>query len=150
MSNYATTTEIQTFFKNQWSIQGRSEKIAYEGYTDESAAFAEGSASWVRLSHNEIQTNQITLQNRFIARSTGTIFLQCFQRAKTGTDEAEQMADAAIEIFRRLEINGASSGLIRNDPGTQPNARRVGVDPAGWFQINVTVPYIRDVHVAGV
>lgn len=146
MSNYAATTEIQSFFKTQWSTKGRTEKIAYEGYTDETSGFAGGSASWVRISHNEIQNTQMTLQNKPIYRATGTIFVQCFQRAKDGTDEAEQMADAVVDIFRRLSINGASSGLIRNDPGTQPNARRVGVDPKGWFQINVTVPYIRDVQ----
>lgn len=146
MSTYAATTEIQSFFKIQWVLQGRTEAIAYQGYLDEGLALAEGNDSWVRISHNEIITDQITLQNSPIYRSIGTITIQCFQRAKTGTGEAEQMADAVVTIFRRMEINGASSGLIRNQPGTQPNVNRVGVDPGGWFQINVTIPYIRDVQ----
>lgn len=146
MSNYAATTEIQNFFKAEWATQGRTENIAYEGYVDEGKAFAEGSDSWVRISHNEIQTNQITLQSSPIRRSTGIITVQCFQRAKTGTGIAEQMADAVVAIFQLFQINGAESGLIRNRPGTAPNARRIGVEIKGWFQINVTVPYIRDVQ----
>ena len=129
MSTYAATTEIQTFFKNGWATQGRTEGIAYSEYTDEGKAFAEGSDPWVRISHNEIQTNQITMQNKPIRRSIGLITVQCFQRAKTGTASAEQMADAVMTIFRQFSIDGSSSGLIRNDPG-----------------INVTVPYIRDVQ----
>lgn len=146
MSNYAATTEIQSYLKTQWASEGRTEPIAYQGYTDENQALAEGNDSWIRVSHNEAETNQMTLQNNPIYRSTGVIFVQCFQRAKDGTDEAEQMADTITTIFRALEINGALSGLIRNSPGTQPNARRVGVDPAGWFQLNVSIPYIRDVQ----
>ena len=146
MSQKATTTEIQSYFKTQWAIQSRTEAIQYQGVVDEGQDLAKGESPWVRISHNEIQTNQITLQNNPISRSTGTIWIQCFQRAAQGTVTAEEMADAATTIFRRLSINGVDSGLIRNDPGTQPNGRRIGVDPDGWFQIQVSVPYIRDVQ----
>lgn len=145
MSNYATTTEIQSYFKAQWAI-ARTEPINYEGIVDEGQDFQEGSNPWVRLTHNESTARQISLQNAPIYRANGTITVQCFQRAKTGTGVAEQMSDAVVTMFRKLSINGALSGLIRNDPGTQPTAQRIGVDPKGWFRINVTVPYIRDVQ----
>jgi hypothetical protein len=144
MSIYATTTEIQSFFKAQWALAGRSESIAYDGYVDESKPFAEGSAPWVRLSYNEAAAGQQTLQNNPIYRVNGFINVQCFQRAKTGTGTAEQMADAVISMFRQFVINGATSGLIRNTPGSTPNALRIGVDPFGWYQINVSIPFIRD------
>jgi len=146
MSNYATTTEIQSFLKTQWAVQSRTEPIAYEGYVNESDPLAEGNDPWIRITHKEVETNQMTLQNNPIYRSTGVIIIQCFQRAKDGTGTAEQMADSIVTIFREMEINGVLSGLIRNQPGSQPNARRVGVDPRGWFQINVSIPYIRDVQ----
>ena len=144
MSIYATTTEIQSFFKAQWAIQGRAELIAYQGYENDAQRYAKGNTAWLRISRNESDARQKTMQSEAIYRATGQITIQCFQRAKTGTDIAEKMSDAVISIFRQFAINGVNSGLIRNIPGTSPNADIVGIDPGGWFQINVVIPYIRD------
>ena len=146
MSVYATTTEIQSYFKTQWSLAGRVEEVAYQGYKDEGLSLSSGVLPWVRLTRDEGITRQISLQNKPIDRSTGVIMCQCFQREKTGTAIVEQMSDVIINMFRNFKINGASSGLIRSAPAHVPTARIVGIDPKGWFQINVVVDYIRDLR----
>lgn len=79
-----------------------------------------------------------------LARYSGLVIVQVFQKENTGTDEARQLADRVAEIYRFKEICVDDSGLLRFRVPfvTTPPAKD------GWFQMNVNCPFIRDAYHA--
>jgi len=96
--------------------------------------------TWVAFTIVTAEGTQISLNEEALARYTGVVIIQVFQRERTGTGEALRLAGQAADIFRRLEICEDESGLLRF---RIPSKVTLGVNN-GWFQINVNCPYFRD------
>lgn len=101
-------------------------------------------SEWVEISVDPGESHQITLQgqNDGINRYPGQIVIQLFAPDGSGTQEIKTLADTAAGIFRRANFQAGSSGLIRC---RIPWFQQVGRNEAGNYQINVIVPYFRDV-----
>lgn len=99
---------------------------------------------WVALSIHPTDAKQITLQgpNDGINRYSGQIVIELFAPDGEGTETVKVLADTAAGIFRRATFSTGSSGLIRC---RIPWFQQVGRNEAGNYQINVIVPFIRDI-----
>ena len=78
-----------------------------------------------------------------LQRWAGIIAVQVFVPEDTGTETPSSYADNIASVFNRQEFSAGASGLIRC---RTPRVETVGTRN-GWFQINVTTPYIRDKSV---
>jgi hypothetical protein len=148
MSIKETRKAIHAFFAAQWLAKGQTATVQYEGFFSGSDP-AKGSDPWIRISYNESAARQISLgdaPSHPNFRYEGAIFVQCFCKATAGTSPAEALADVVKDIFIRFSINDANAGYIRNQPSRSVLPIRVGIDPRGWYQINVQIPYLRDLE----
>jgi hypothetical protein len=73
-------------------------------------------------------------------RHPGVLFVQVFSRANKGDKRCLELADGVADIFRRARSGFSDGGMVFRTPAI----RAIGVDGA-YYQVNVTVPYIRDV-----
>ena len=78
-----------------------------------------------------------------LQRWAGIIVVQVFVPEDTGTQTIAGYADSIAAVWNRQEFSAGASGLIR--------CRVAKVDTNGtrngWYQMNVTTPYIRDKSV---
>lgn len=95
--------------------------------------------TWVRFDCREIDGFQASMgapgSNRF--RHTGVVTIQVFQPAGQGSVDARAKASAALDIF----MGEQTSGGIRF---FNVQARQVGNDDNGWYQINVLASFQYD------
>lgn len=84
---------------------------------------------------------QITLGFPARHRLVGVIVLKLLLRESEGTSKIRKLADTFSPIFRDADFSLGSSGRILC---RSPSIGRLGVVD-GWYQLNVTVPYQRDV-----
>ena len=107
----------------------------------ENAPFRETSTAYCALFIRRGEGRQVTLgDGAQHHRWTGLIIVQVFYPEDTGTAAALQQATTIGDIFRRQEFSVSGSGLIRC---RVPSIETVGVRN-GWFQVNITTPYLRD------
>ena len=85
--------------------------------------------------------SQIDMADSPMHRHIGVITMQVFGPADAGTNTARTQADGLAAIFRNAQFTAGSSGTILC---RSPEISRVGV-VNGIFQLNVSVPYQRDV-----
>ena len=74
-------------------------------------------------------------------RHIGVVTIQVFVPVEAGTNEARGYADTLAGVFRNAQFSAGSSGSILC---RSPSITRVGVNN-GLYQLNVAVPYQRDV-----
>ncbi len=95
---------------------------------------------WVRLTINNGEADVAALGgSTLLYRHTGVITVQIFTEIGIGTEKARDLADKAAAIFRgkRITHNGTT---VKCYAATARPAGSTG----GWYQINVTIPFIRD------
>ena len=110
----------------------------------ENAPFREIKTAYCALFVRRGDGHQITLGPvPQLNRWAGLIIVQIFVPEDTGTHAAAGYADSIADVFRRQEFSVTGSGLIRC---RVPNVQEVGTRN-GWYQMNVTTPYIRDKSV---
>ena len=102
--------------------------------------FKEQTAPYVALFILDGEGRQASLGTVALRRWDGLIVVQVFTVEDTGTKLGRTYADTIGAIFDRAEFSYANSGLIRC---RVPSVATVGVQN-GWFQHNVSVPFIRD------
>jgi hypothetical protein len=107
----------------------------------------EDGSSWVRLTIDEIDSFQTELGSvpQTEIRSPGLIIIQIFTEANKGDGPALTLADQVSAIFRKQEVSYTDGRAIFRAPRT----RVIGITSekganSAWFQVNVSVPYIRD------
>ena len=110
----------------------------------ENAPAAETQDPYCALFIRRGEGHQITLgPSPQLQRWAGLIVVQVFVPEDTGTQVIADYADSIAAVFNRQELSTGASGLIR--------CRVARVDTIGtrngWFQMNVTIPYIRDKSV---
>jgi hypothetical protein len=127
---------VGTFFDTGWAA---TTPIAWPGrdYTPPS-----NGASWVRLSITESDTNQIEIGAPCPQhREAGLIIVQVFTETNKGDGPAITLADQVATIFRRQQVTYTDGRAIFRSP----QVRVIGPSAeAEWFQVNVSIPYIRD------
>ena len=128
---------IEKRFAAQW---GSTTKIRWE---NQPWSEPKADQTWVALTIVTAgEGAQIDLRDKALHRYGGSVIIQVFQKENTGTGAANILVGRAAAIFRRAEICEDDSGLIRF---RTPAKTVVGANN-GWYQINVSCPYFRDVH----
>lgn len=106
----------------------------------ENVPFVETDQPYVALFILDGEGQQISAGTVALRRWPGLIIVQVFERPDSGTQGIRTWADSLAAIFDRQQFSSGNSGLIRcRIPSIVP----IGIRE-GWFQLNVTVPFIRD------
>ena len=132
MSFEDTRKAIEVRFKTAW---GTTTPIRFEN-----APAIDGINPFVALTILDGEGEQISLGTPALRRWVGLIVIQIFVKADTGTQQARAYATQAGAVFDRAEFSSGNSGTIRS---RIPSVRAIGVRD-GWYQLNVSVPFIRD------
>jgi len=106
----------------------------------ENVPFTETREPYVACFIRDGEGHQISLGTVALRRWSGLIIIQIFVQQDKGTTLAKTYADTVAAIFDRAEFSTGNSGPIRC---RIPSITEVGVTN-GWFQVNVTIPFIRD------
>ena len=126
---------LESRFNTQWATYTTSADvpIAWDNveYTPVTGT------TFVRFSVFPGDAYQVSLGNRPLHRVVGIIDIGIFVPQGQGTKNAKDLADIAAEIFRNWQD---TTNKIRC---RSPYLTQIG-EEEGWFQVNVTVPYIRD------
>lgn len=94
-------------------------------------------ASWVRFQVLDGEMKQFELGATLKGhRNMGIISIQVFAPLNAGETAALTLADTVCGIFRNW--SGATVRCFA------ASIKDVGPDVSGWYQINVTVPFVRD------
>jgi hypothetical protein len=125
---------IESRFQGMWANETA---VKFE---NNAFVIPEPPASWVACFIRGGPGTQITLNAAPIHRYDSEIVVQVFVPEDSGTTNARRLADRVSRIFRRAQFETANSGRILC---RTPSVSQEGVVD-GWFQLNVTVPYIRD------
>ena len=101
--------------------------------------------AYVALTIVDVEGRQIELGDEAVLplhRFGGTIIVQVFTKEGKGEADALPLVDQVRTIFQRARFQLGNSGWIRC---RTTSAARVGVSD-GWYQVNATTPFIRDVR----
>jgi hypothetical protein len=128
---------VGTFFAAGW---GTTTPIAWPGRDYAPPA---SQSSWVRLTVIESDTRQHEIgtvsQNQY--RESGLVIVQVFTETNQGDGPALTLADQVATIFRKQSVAYTNGRAIFR----APQVRVIGPNSdAAWFQVNVSIPYIRD------
>ena len=134
MTAVTENTAIRTIFNTGW---GATTPVAYENEpftppTD--ASYAVLNVKPDDAFQNEIGSPGVQF------RHPGLIFVMIFSPPDTGNNAALALADTAAAIFRRKRSTIVDGRILYRSPSIKP----IGLTDEGWFQVNVTIPYIRD------
>lgn len=106
----------------------------------ENVPFKETKAAYVALFILRGDGQQASLGSSVLRRWPGLIVVQIFVPAGSGTQMALGYANTVGALFDKAEFSTGNSGWIRC---RTPSAQPVG-EKNGWWQVNVTVPYVRE------
>lgn len=127
---------IELRFQTGW---GSTTPVKYEN-----VAFTEPKdGPWVFFHIASEDGKQVSLGpvDQVTHRHLGVIVIQVFALKDTGTNDGKLLADQAGEIFRSADFRTPAGARI---VCKTPSLEVIGVGQ-GWYQINVRVPYFRDV-----
>lgn len=106
----------------------------------ENVPFQESAAPYMALFILDGDGVQISLGTPAVRRWSGVILMQIFVQPDSGTKLARTYADSLGAIFDGQQFSAGDSGTIRTGI---PSIRPIGIQH-GWYQVNVTIPFIRD------
>ena len=131
MSYELAVKTIRKIFSDAW---GATTKVAYDD-----VVFTPPVSTWVRfnLSHFDGYQASIGSPNSNKFRRHGLINAQIFQPQGQGSVDARKKAYLIIPIFQGKQISGITFHDVQ--------ARDIGNDGAGWYQINVLSKFYYDV-----
>jgi hypothetical protein len=134
MSYELAVKTIRNAFSVSW---GNSTPIAYDDVVNVEIP-PSPAATWVRLNIAHVDGYQASIgspnSNKF--RREGLITVQIFQPQGQGSIDARKKADLVIPIFQGKQISGITFYDVQ--------AREIGNDGAGWYQINVLAKFYYD------
>ena len=123
--------------KSRWVSQwGNTTPTAYEN----SIYNAVPGTSWVRLTVRPGASSQISLGAPSLDRHAGIVFVQIFTPLSQGAERSNWLADRAIPVFRKVNLNASDCSVTFHVPYSI-SAETGGDD---WFQVNVLCPYTLD------
>lgn len=133
---------VGTLFNTGWA---GATPIAWPGRDFEPPADL---ASFVRMTIIESDSRQIEIghtTNQY--REVGLIIFQIFTETDQGDGLALTLADNVANIFRSQQVTYTDGRAIFRAPQRRvigPNSDGVSSSAGNWFQVNVSIPYIRD------
>lgn len=94
-------------------------------------------ASWVAINIVDGDSNQISIGSLpAVIRYAGMIYVQIFTKLDIGYGDALELADAVKAIFNNW------CGV--NVRCYAAKIKTIGSDGNGWYQVNCSIPFIRD------
>ena len=129
--NFSEATAVmRRYFADQWDNET---DVAYDD-----AEFTKPDDAWVRFSikHNEGFQASAGDPGNNRQRREGILSVQVFAPEGDASKEARRLADLAADAFIGITHEGISF--------YDTNAREIGNDGHGWYQINVTVSFRYD------
>jgi Bacteriophage related domain of unknown function len=98
-------------------------------------------ANWLRVVIQAGDAAQIEIGGtpRNVHRHPGLVLVQVFSPADWGDKTALDLADQVAALFRRVRVEHTDGSIVFRTP----TVRVIGVDGA-YFQVNVSVPFVRD------
>lgn len=146
MNSKSTFEALAGAFSTGWrTLKSAGPPAVYEAKTPvawPNVTFTPPSGPWVRFNvlDGEGAWRSIGSPGSNIAGYVGVVVIQVFVPLLSGESTARDYADSAAEIFQGQVIGG-----IRFSPAT---AQILNTSLAeGWHQINVTIPFRRDVLI---
>jgi hypothetical protein len=135
MSYELAVKNIRKAFATAW---GTTTKVAYDDVPDDTIP-PSPAATWVRLNISHVDGYQASAgsPNSYRFRREGLINAQIFQPQGKDSIDARKKADLIIPIFQGRQISGITFFDVQ--------AREIGNDGAGWYQINVLSKFYYDV-----
>lgn len=127
---------LEKVFKAEW---GNTSEVKYENMPWEDP---KGLLYYLAFFVRPGPGKQVSLNTKPLHRYSGTVIAQVFQKERTGTGEVDKLAGKFAEIFRGRTFCLDDSGLLRFDA---VSLQIVGTN-MGWYQANVTCPYMRDAY----
>lgn len=135
---------VGTFFSTAWA---GTTPVAWPGRDFD---IPTDYSSWVRMSIFESDTRQIEIgtPNNMHFRESGVIIFQIFTESDKGDGPALTLGDQIATIFRKQRVTYTNGRVIFRAPqvrviGATTDVNGTG-DAGNWFQVNVSIPYIRD------
>jgi len=130
-----SVADERTAIENRLAAGWSTTPIRYEN-----VPFKEPTAPYVALFILDGEGLQISLGTPALRRWPGLIKMQIFVQQDSGTQLAKAYADSLGALFDRAQFSSGNSGTIRC---RVPSTTEVGITN-GWYQLNVTIPFIRD------
>jgi hypothetical protein len=97
-------------------------------------------ASWLAVTIRAGEAFQVEIGSpKVVQRHPGLVVVQVFTPANWGDKTALDLADQVAALFRRQRLSYTDGSVLFRTP----SIRVVGVEGAN-FQVNVTVPFVRD------
>jgi hypothetical protein len=146
MNSKSTFKALAGAFSTGWmTLKSAGPPAVYEAKTPiawPNVNFTPPSGPWVRFNvlDGEGAWRSIGSPGSNIAGYVGVVVIQVFTPLMTGESTARDYADAAAAIFQGQVISG-----IRFSPATAQILNTSLAD--GWHQINVSIPFRRDVLI---
>lgn len=146
MNSKSTFEALAGAFSTGWrTLKSAGPPAVYEAKTPiawPNVNFTPPSGAWVRFNvlDGEGSWRSIGSPGSNIAGYVGVVVIQVFVPLLSGESIARDHADAAAEIFQGQVIGG-----IRFSPATVQILNTSLAD--GWHQINVSIPFRRDVLI---
>lgn len=129
MSHKAANNELKGMFNTQWGVKT---PIAWPNVD-----FNQPATAWVRFNiiYGDSQQTDFggSLHNE---RTSGVVIIQVFTPLNQGDAEALGLADDVANIFR----NWCGTNIRCRTPAIKD----IGNDGFGWYQVNVSIPFIYD------
>lgn len=150
MSFALTRQAIEARFATAWAIAEPTVPVKYQNALFDQPANSE----WVALHVLDGPGAQASLETGPFHRYVGVIVIQIFVPENTGTQRARTLGDNAASVFL-VSNRGAAFKAGGGNP-LDGSGRITCLTPAiepgevneGWFQMNVNVPYQRDVIIS--
>jgi len=104
-------------------------------------------AAWLAVSIQSGDAAQLELGQSATHRHPGIATVQVFVPVNWGDKTALDIADEVAALFRRQRVNleDDQSRVLGTVVFRSPAVRTIGVDGA-FFQVNVSVPFVRDYY----
>ena len=97
-------------------------------------------AAWIAVTISSGEASQIELgSSKNTHRHPGLVIVQVFVPANWGDKTALDTADSVAALFRRQRLSYTDGSIVFRTP----TVRVIGRDNA-YFQVNVSVPFVRD------
>ena len=131
----ATESTIRSRFDTQWTLLRPTVQAVFDNAGDDSDGRVPENQAWVRLTTLPGESQQVEMGNCRRWRRVGSIVVQIFVPAASGTGLALELGDTVRDIFEGLTVSGV---IFR-----ATSLNRVGLDGA-WLQYNATTNFQAD------
>ena len=129
----ATESAIRLQFDAEWTVRQPSVQVFYDNAGDD--VIPPQNQEWVRFTILSGASQQVAMGNTRRWRRAGSVVVQIFVPAASGTGLAAELGDSVRDALEGIQLSGV---IFR-----ATSLNRVGIDGA-WLQYNASTPYQAD------